>query len=183
MDLASIIERTPSPTLHAVSVRVGREVRAAPRRLFDAWLDAGQARTFLFADRMGHAITSEIDARVDQIEAWCEDILTAVDELRRRTGVQRVCLLGFRLGALLATLAARRCSAVDSLLLIAPVVSGRRYLGEMRTVVASSQLYLSPAGGAAADSLPAGRTGQSLGSMRKRPRYSAGRAGSPATRT
>ena len=102
-------------------------------------------------DYRGSGDSAEIDGRVDQIEAWCEDILTAVDELRRRTGVQRVCLLGFRLGALLATLAARRCPAVDSLLLIAPVVSGRRYVGEMRTVVASSQLYLSPADGASAD--------------------------------
>jgi len=102
-------------------------------------------------DYRGSGDSAELDERVDQIEAWCEDILTAVDELRRRTGVQRVCLLGFRLGALLATLAARRCSAVDSLLLIAPVVSGRRYVGEMRTVVASSQLYLSPAIGASAD--------------------------------
>jgi len=60
----STIERALSPTLRAASVRVSRQVSAAPERLFDAWLNAEEARTFLFAGRSGHAISSEIDARV-----------------------------------------------------------------------------------------------------------------------
>ena len=69
MDLSSIIksstfERTASPTLRAASVRVSSQVSAAPERIFDAWFDAEEARTFLFAGRIGHAISSEIDARV-----------------------------------------------------------------------------------------------------------------------
>jgi len=64
MNLSSAIERAPSPTLRAASVRVSRQVRAVPERLFDAWLDARQARAFLFADRVWDAISSKADARV-----------------------------------------------------------------------------------------------------------------------
>lgn len=84
-------------------------------------------------DYLGSGDSANIDPNADQIETWCRDILAAVDELRARTGVTRVCLLGFRLGALLATLAAARSEAVDGLILVAPVVSGSRYLKEMRT--------------------------------------------------
>jgi uncharacterized protein YndB with AHSA1/START domain len=64
MNLSSAIERTPSPTLRAASVRISRQVSAASARIFDAWLKAEEARTFLFAGRSGEAIRSEIDARV-----------------------------------------------------------------------------------------------------------------------
>ena len=64
MNLSSSIERTLGPTLRAVSVRVSRQVRAAPKRIFDAWLSADEARTFLFAGRLGDTISAEIDARV-----------------------------------------------------------------------------------------------------------------------
>jgi uncharacterized protein YndB with AHSA1/START domain len=64
MNLSSTIELAVSPTLRAASVRVSRQLSAAPERIFDAWLDAGQARTFLFAGCVRDTITSEIDARV-----------------------------------------------------------------------------------------------------------------------
>lgn len=73
------------------------------------------------------------DATRDQIEPWVRDVVAASNELRRRMGVTRICLLGFRLGALLATLAAPGAAA-DTLLLIAPSLSGRRYLRELRTM-------------------------------------------------
>jgi uncharacterized protein YndB with AHSA1/START domain len=61
MNLSSTIERTPSPTLRAASVRVSRRVGAAPERVFDALLNAAEAGTVLFA---GDAVSSEVDARV-----------------------------------------------------------------------------------------------------------------------
>jgi len=64
MNLSSALERIPNPTLRAASVRVSRQVRALPERLFDAWLDARQARAFLFADRRWDAVSSGIDARL-----------------------------------------------------------------------------------------------------------------------
>jgi alpha-beta hydrolase superfamily lysophospholipase len=84
-------------------------------------------------DYLGSGDSANIDPNSDQIETWCRDVLAAVDELRVRTGVTRVCLLGFRLGAVLATLAAARSQSVDGLILVAPVISGARYLREMRT--------------------------------------------------
>jgi alpha-beta hydrolase superfamily lysophospholipase len=83
-------------------------------------------------DYQGTGDAAEIDPEADQIEAWCRDVEAAVDELRARTGVTRICLLGFRLGALIATLAAARCDSVTGLVLIAPVTSGRGYLRELR---------------------------------------------------
>jgi uncharacterized protein YndB with AHSA1/START domain len=64
MNLPSTLERLLSSTLRAASVRVSRQVSAAPERIFNAWLNAEEARTFLFASRMGETISSEIDARV-----------------------------------------------------------------------------------------------------------------------
>jgi pimeloyl-ACP methyl ester carboxylesterase len=74
--------------------------------------------------------------------------VAAVSELQQRTGIQSVCLLGVRLGGLLATLAARQCTAVKSLVLIAPVISGRRYHKELRTTRLASLRtdYVDPSG-------------------------------------
>jgi alpha-beta hydrolase superfamily lysophospholipase len=83
-------------------------------------------------DYLGTGDSEEIEPSADQIAVWTRDVANAVAELRRRTGVARVCLLGFRLGALLSVLAARQCQ-IDALALIAPVLSGRKYLREART--------------------------------------------------
>lgn len=64
MNLSSTVERTVSPTLRAASVRVSRQLSAAPERIFDAWLSPAAARTFLFTGRTRDVISSEIDARV-----------------------------------------------------------------------------------------------------------------------
>jgi alpha-beta hydrolase superfamily lysophospholipase len=84
-------------------------------------------------DYLGTGDSAEIDSQADQLDAWTRDVRAAVEELRDRTGVRHVCLLGVRLGALLAALAARECTGPISLILIAPIVSGRRYLRELRT--------------------------------------------------
>jgi uncharacterized protein YndB with AHSA1/START domain len=64
MSLSSVIERTPGPILRPASVRLSRQISAAPERIFDAWLDAEDARRFLFAGRLGDEIRSQIEARV-----------------------------------------------------------------------------------------------------------------------
>jgi uncharacterized protein YndB with AHSA1/START domain len=64
MNLATTVERTLSPRLRAASVRVSRQVSAPPERVFGAWVNAGEARSFLFANRIGGAITAELDARI-----------------------------------------------------------------------------------------------------------------------
>src|SRR5581483_10671198 len=91
-----------------------------------ARMAAGLGIPVLRFDYLGTGNSEEIEPSADQIEIWTRDITNAVAELRRRTGVARVCLLGFRLGALLSALAAGQCQA-DALALVAPVLSGRKY--------------------------------------------------------
>jgi dienelactone hydrolase len=100
-------------------------------RAFAAMAAANGVAT-LNLDYAGSGDSADIDDQADQIEIWCRDIISAIDELKQRTGVQRVCLLGFRLGALLANLVAHRTS-VDALVLVAPILCGRPYLRELRT--------------------------------------------------
>src|SRR5665213_1908839 len=57
-------------------------------------------------DYVGTGDSADLEPEAEQLALWTRDILAAVTELQRCTGVRRVCLLGFRLGALLATLAA-----------------------------------------------------------------------------
>jgi alpha-beta hydrolase superfamily lysophospholipase len=84
-------------------------------------------------DYGGTGDSEDLAPGANQLEAWQEDVISAVEELRRCTGVQRVCLLGFRLGAVLASMAASRCPQVRALIAVAPILSGRRYLRELRT--------------------------------------------------
>jgi alpha-beta hydrolase superfamily lysophospholipase len=85
-------------------------------------------------DYLGTGDSAEIDSQADQLAVWTQDIIAAVRELQDRSGVAHVCVLGVRLGGLLAALAAEQCSAVTSLVLISPIINGRRYLRELRTV-------------------------------------------------
>lgn len=105
-------------------------------------------------DYLGMGDSPDIDADADQIETWVSDITYAVAELRRRTGVERVCLLGFRLGALLATRAAAPCD-VEALAFVAPVLSGRRYLKEARALQLAAAAAEAAAWGEAASGAPA----------------------------
>jgi pimeloyl-ACP methyl ester carboxylesterase len=66
-----------------------------------------------------------------QVAAWIASIGTAADELKRQTGVGRVIVVGFRLGALLAALAVERRDDVAGLVLLAPLASGKTYVREM----------------------------------------------------
>jgi pimeloyl-ACP methyl ester carboxylesterase len=67
-----------------------------------------------------------------RIDAWLESIEAAVRWLRAKAGLERVSLVGFRLGATLAALAAERIGDIDGLVLMAPVVSGSIYVRELR---------------------------------------------------
>ncbi len=68
------------------------------------------------------------DAR---LETWVSDVRRAMDELRRRTAVERLSLVGVRLGASLALLAAAERDDVESIALWDPVISGPAHLKEL----------------------------------------------------
>jgi alpha-beta hydrolase superfamily lysophospholipase len=91
-------------------------------------------------DYLGTGDSAEIDPKADQIDVWTRNIVTAIEELQKRSGAAYICLVGFRMGGLLAALVANQCPAVHGLILIAPVISGRRYLKELRTTRLASLL-------------------------------------------
>jgi pimeloyl-ACP methyl ester carboxylesterase len=67
-----------------------------------------------------------------RFRAWIDSIRSAVNYLRTTTGVSRLILCGLRLGATLAVIAAEELGDVDSLVLMAPVITGKRYIRELR---------------------------------------------------
>jgi pimeloyl-ACP methyl ester carboxylesterase len=64
---------------------------------------------------------------------WAADIGTAIDELKDTAEVTRVSLVGLRLGAALAALAAAPRDDIDCVVLWDPIVRGDQYLRELRT--------------------------------------------------
>jgi alpha-beta hydrolase superfamily lysophospholipase len=92
-------------------------------------------------DYLGTGDSAEIEPWADQIEFWTRDTIAAVREIKRRTGVESVVLLGFRLGALIAMRAAERCpEEIGGLALVSPIISGRRYVKELRTTRLAAML-------------------------------------------
>ncbi|WOH81861.1 alpha/beta hydrolase [Bradyrhizobium sp. BEA-2-5] len=66
-----------------------------------------------------------------RVMAWTASIGAAIDRLKRDCGVEDVVLAGFRLGALLAPLAAAGRDDVAGLALLAPPSSGKTYVREI----------------------------------------------------
>ena len=77
----------------------------------------------------GDSAGSETDP--DRLAAWQASIAGAVRHLRETTGTGPVILVGLRLGAMLALLAAEAIDGVDGIACLAPVLSGRRHVREL----------------------------------------------------
>jgi alpha-beta hydrolase superfamily lysophospholipase len=100
----------------------------AYRRLARSLAGAGLTAVRFDYDGTGDSAGSDDDP--DRLGAW----LASVDEavaLARRTGAERVCLVGMRMGALLALHAATR-NEVAAAVLWDPCATGRRFLKEQR---------------------------------------------------
>ena len=65
-----------------------------------------------------------------RIFSWQESIISAVTEIRQTSGIEQVILFGTRLGGLLAASVASKANT-DSLIMLAPVLSGRQYTREL----------------------------------------------------
>jgi len=85
------------------------------------------------------------DSDPDRLGAWTRSIGNAIEEIKQATGVRRVILLGLRFGALLATLASAGRDDIDGLVALAPVLSGRLYLRELRVLQNAAALSPPPA--------------------------------------
>lgn len=82
-----------------------------------------------------------------RVPAWVDAIDAAIGKLRGSTGVNDVIVVGFRLGALLAPLAAARRTDVAGLALLAPPASGKAYVREMTALSRMIDAPLAAAGG------------------------------------
>jgi alpha-beta hydrolase superfamily lysophospholipase len=65
---------------------------------------------------------------------WLSDISTAINEMRSRSGTRRLCLVGLRLGGTLAIQAGILRRDINSMVLWNPVLNGRLYIDDMRSL-------------------------------------------------
>lgn len=72
------------------------------------------------------------DCEKGNIRQWIFDISTAIDEIKKRSGLSKVCLVGLRLGGALSVMATAERDDVDSMVLWNPVVSGNAYIAELK---------------------------------------------------
>ncbi|MFO1395176.1 MAG: alpha/beta hydrolase [Steroidobacteraceae bacterium] len=79
-------------------------------------------------DGVGDSAGSEFDP--GRVDAWVASVSEAMATLGRRTRVRRFILVGLRLGAALATMAAVGRNDIAGVVAIAPVISGRTFLRE-----------------------------------------------------
>lgn len=68
---------------------------------------------------------------VGLVRGWLDDIGLAIDELRERSGSQAISIVGLRLGATLASVAAAERGDVASTVLFSPCVSGAGFVTEV----------------------------------------------------
>jgi pimeloyl-ACP methyl ester carboxylesterase len=84
--------------------------------------------------RFDYLGTGDSASDIDDISLhdWTTDILVAVEEVRTCFHHSSVSLVGFRLGAAIAAVAAAECSEVDRLVLWDPVVEGSEYVARLQ---------------------------------------------------
>lgn len=68
------------------------------------------------------------------VQGWVASTRTAITEVKRLTGCGRVVLIGVRVGAMVAALAATGREDVAGVVTIAPILSGRAYVRELRAL-------------------------------------------------
>jgi alpha/beta superfamily hydrolase len=71
------------------------------------------------------------DCYQGSIRQWVDDISTAVNELNSGYDLERICLVGLRLGGALAMMAGINRGDIDSIVIWDPVINGAMYLSEL----------------------------------------------------
>ena len=109
---------------------VGRDARCAYRPLQDlAETLAADGFSTLRYDHAGEGDSLDVRAGEDQVAVWSDGVAQAVQALKSATGLDRVAVIGLRLGGALAALGA---PDADGLVLLAPVVSGGQWMRELK---------------------------------------------------
>jgi alpha-beta hydrolase superfamily lysophospholipase len=85
--------------------------------------------------RFDYSSTGDSDGACEAGDArqWVRDTILAIAEIQERAGLDKVCLIGLRLGALVALHAASGRRDVDGLVLWEPLSSARAYLADLET--------------------------------------------------
>ena len=79
----------------------------------------------------GTGDSRDLGAAEESWAAWQHSVHAAADWLRAQTGASRLILVGLRIGAALATLAAEQRADVGGLVLLAPVLRGKSYMRQL----------------------------------------------------
>lgn len=136
------LHRSSDPPQHAIVLcsAFGREElssHASLRKLANRLAGAGS--TVLRFDYLGTGDSAGGELSGNQLVTWKDSVIFAVEELKRLTGLERVVLIGLRLGAMLAWLAALERVDVTAVGLILPVLHGRNHVRELRVLHGSTQ--------------------------------------------
>ncbi len=118
------------PPFGQEALRAHRSLRELAARLAGAGFPALRFDYSGSGDSAGEPAEARLDA-------WVEDALTAIEEVRESTGEARVAVTGLRLGAAVAALAAARAGGAAALVLWEPVVDGAAHLEELRAAHAA----------------------------------------------
>lgn len=124
----------PNPALPVlICGPVGAEDLSAHRTLrLAAEALAAQGHTCLRFDPLGVGDSAAIGPDDDAVPGWIDSVHAAIDTLRAATGAPRVAILGLRLGATLAALAARARDDVAAFVAWVPVLQGRGLMREWK---------------------------------------------------
>jgi exosortase A-associated hydrolase 2 len=106
-------------------LRAHRSLRELASRLADAGFHTLRFDLHGAGDSAGEAAES-------RLAGWREDVASALAEVRENAGSPRAVLVGLRLGATLAALAAANDPDVAALVLWDPVTDGAAYVRELR---------------------------------------------------
>ncbi len=112
------------PPMGPEYVQSHRGLRQLAVRLADAGFHALRFDFYGCGDSRGDG--SEWD-----VGRWRDDVSAAIAEVRARSRLEKVCVVGLRLGAALATVVAAETGDVDGLVLWEPVVDGSAYVEEL----------------------------------------------------
>lgn len=100
---------------------------------------AEEGHAVLRFDYMGNG-DSEGDFVESSLETALADVRAAIDTLRQQVGAPSVSLLGLRLGATIASLAAEGARDIEQLVLWAPIVDGAKYMQELLRINLTTQM-------------------------------------------
>jgi uncharacterized protein len=110
---------------------MGQEALRAHRALRQLGIALARERYHALVFDLGGTGDSAGEFDEASLARWADDVRTASDELRDRTGLARVSLVGLRLGAVHAWRASIGRRDIDKLVLWEPVVHGGAYLAEL----------------------------------------------------